>query len=87
MGVWGFFSEIERLGYKPTKINLMRGHKGAQIVVDGSSIIRLIEAKSGSNWSHNGDFQLIQHEVDKFVSAFETAGISLVVIFDGGVSE
>lgn len=87
MGVWGFFSEVERLGYKPTKVNLMRGHRGAKIVVDGSSIIRLIEAKSGSNWSHNGDFQFIQREVSKFVSVFDAASISLIIIFDGGIGE
>ena len=87
MGVWGFFSEIERLGYKPAKVNLMRGYKGTKVVVDGSSVIRLIEARSGSDWSHNGDFQLIQREVDKFVSAFEAAGISLAIVFDGGLCE
>ena len=75
------------MGYKPRKVNLMHGYKGLQIVVDGSSIIRLIEANSGSNWSHNGDYQLIQQEAKRFVSAFESAGIKLAIVFDGGLSE
>ena len=55
--------------------------------MDGSSVIRAIEANSGSNWSHNGDYQLIQQEANRLASAFDSAGIKLVVVFDGGLSE
>ena len=75
------------MGYKPRRVDLMRGYKGTHIVVDGSSVIRAIEANSGSNWSHNGDYQLIQQEANRLASAFDSAGIKLVVVFDGGLSE
>lgn len=90
MGVKGLHSFIERklapVMYRVALAELPRLTGSDVIVVDGMALIRRLYGFD-LDWVGGGQFQELYVSVGDFVRAWRSAGLRLVVFFDGGVDE
>ena len=90
MGVKGLHTFIERKlsqnEHRVSLADLPRLTGSDVVVVDGMALIRRLYPLA-LDWVGGGQFQELYVSVGDFVRAWRSAGLRLVVFFDGGVDE